>query len=190
MTKIALAIGFIVYCKLGYFSPVVAFILALLSIAISFVIDSKRQATGSTTHAVYPSYGMIVLVVNMLVLTLMWLGNSFIGYTMLTPLETVAAAYLGASVLSLIFLSSEGSSNMLWNFIFGSGGQQTRFQQPATSFVPPPNWRYQCPRCFARVQHAIDICWNCNYGADSDNPVATDTPPKPTAKRIPVKPRD
>lgn len=37
-----------------------------------------------------------------------------------------------------------------------------------TDFVPPPDWRYQCPNCGARVEHQIDVCWNCNYGADGD----------------------
>ena len=35
-----------------------------------------------------------------------------------------------------------------------------------TAFVPPPDWRLQCPVCGARVQHPVDVCWNCNFGAD------------------------
>ena len=38
-----------------------------------------------------------------------------------------------------------------------------------TNFVPPDDWRYQCPACGARVQHQVDVCWNCNYGADGDS---------------------
>lgn len=47
-------------------------------------------------------------------------------------------------------------------------------QEPRTAFVPPNDWKYQCPQCGARVQHKIDICWNCNYGAASN-----DAPPPP-----------
>ena len=36
---------------------------------------------------------------------------------------------------------------------------------------PPASWKFCCPSCNARVQHQIDVCWNCNYGADSDSSV-------------------
>lgn len=43
------------------------------------------------------------------------------------------------------------------------------FAEPSyTDFIPPENWTHQCPRCGARVQYAVDVCWNCNYGADGD----------------------
>ncbi len=42
-------------------------------------------------------------------------------------------------------------------------------QEPKTAFVPPADWTFQCPRCGARVQHRIDICWNCSYGANGDS---------------------
>ena len=50
--------------------------------------------------------------------------------------------------------------------------RQTGLQEPKyDSFVPPVDWRFQCPRCGSRVQHRIDVCWACGYGADgrSDN---------------------
>jgi len=34
-----------------------------------------------------------------------------------------------------------------------------------TGFVPPVTWAFQCPECHSRVEHQIDVCWNCNYGA-------------------------
>lgn len=37
-----------------------------------------------------------------------------------------------------------------------------------TGFAPPSHWQYQCPVCGARVQFAVDVCWNCSYGADGD----------------------
>lgn len=47
----------------------------------------------------------------------------------------------------------------------------TRYPEPQhTGFVPPTTWRYQCPQCWTRVQHAIDVCWNCNYGASPADP--------------------
>ncbi|QDV56225.1 hypothetical protein Mal33_22070 [Rosistilla oblonga] len=41
--------------------------------------------------------------------------------------------------------------------------------EPQTNFVPPAIWQFRCPRCNAGVQHRIDVCWNCLYGADSDS---------------------
>ena len=46
-------------------------------------------------------------------------------------------------------------------------GEITKLPEPRyTTFVPPQDWTYQCPKCGARVQHAIDVCWNCNYGGE------------------------
>ncbi len=33
-------------------------------------------------------------------------------------------------------------------------------------FVPPDDWVHQCPKCGARWEHAVGVCWNCNYGSD------------------------
>ena len=38
-----------------------------------------------------------------------------------------------------------------------------------TDFVPPPDWRFQCPTCGARVKKQMDVCWRCSYGADGDS---------------------
>lgn len=48
--------------------------------------------------------------------------------------------------------------------------RQTGLAEPEyTDFVPPADWCYQCPACGARVEKQIDVCWNCNYGADGDS---------------------
>ncbi|QDU05957.1 hypothetical protein V6x_57010 [Gimesia chilikensis] len=39
--------------------------------------------------------------------------------------------------------------------------------EPVTDFVPPDHWLYQCQRCGARVEHEIDVCWNCGNGNDT-----------------------
>lgn len=45
--------------------------------------------------------------------------------------------------------------------------RQSGLQEPEyDSFVPPRHWRFQCPRCGARVEHRIDVCWRCGYGQD------------------------
>jgi hypothetical protein len=44
------------------------------------------------------------------------------------------------------------------------------FPEPTyMGFVPPGEWRFQCPRCHVRLQFNPDVCWNCNYGADGDS---------------------
>ena len=48
--------------------------------------------------------------------------------------------------------------------------RETGLAEPEyTDFVPPANWRYQCPVCGSRVEKQIDVCWNCSYGHDSDS---------------------
>jgi hypothetical protein len=48
--------------------------------------------------------------------------------------------------------------------------RQTGLAEPEyTNFVPPADWRYQCPVCGARVEKQIDVCWQCSYGANADS---------------------
>jgi hypothetical protein len=48
--------------------------------------------------------------------------------------------------------------------------RQTGLAEPEyTDFVPPTDWRYQCPVCGARVEKQIDVCWQCSYGANGDS---------------------
>lgn len=48
--------------------------------------------------------------------------------------------------------------------------RETGLAEPEyTDFVPPADWRYQCPVCGARVEKQIDVCWRCLYGADGDS---------------------
>lgn len=49
--------------------------------------------------------------------------------------------------------------------------RETGIQEPNTNLVPPADWKFQCPCCGVRVQHQIDVCWNCNYGEDGDSSV-------------------
>ena len=39
---------------------------------------------------------------------------------------------------------------------------------PGGGFVPPASWQYRCPKCDARVEKAVDICWNCAYGSNGN----------------------
>ena len=48
--------------------------------------------------------------------------------------------------------------------------RQTGLAEPEyTDFVPPANWKYQCPTCGARVEKQIDTCWACGYGRNGDS---------------------
>lgn len=48
--------------------------------------------------------------------------------------------------------------------------RQTGLSEPEyTDFVPPADWRYQCPVCGSRVEKQIDVCWRCGYGRDGDS---------------------
>lgn len=44
------------------------------------------------------------------------------------------------------------------------------FAEPEyTNFIPPVDWRFQCPVCGARQQTNFGVCWRCDYGADGDD---------------------
>lgn len=44
------------------------------------------------------------------------------------------------------------------------------FEEPVyTDFVPPDDWKYQCPVCGARQPYDFGVCWMCGYGADGDS---------------------
>lgn len=48
--------------------------------------------------------------------------------------------------------------------------RETGLAEPEyTDFVPPADWRYQCPVCGARVEKQIDVCWQCGYGRGGDS---------------------
>lgn len=48
--------------------------------------------------------------------------------------------------------------------------RETGLREPEyDSFVPPSHYKFQCPRCGARVEHRIDVCWACGYGEDGDS---------------------
>lgn len=47
--------------------------------------------------------------------------------------------------------------------------RETGMAEPRTSFVPPASWKFQCPACGARQPSRICVCWNCDYGQDSDS---------------------
>lgn len=44
------------------------------------------------------------------------------------------------------------------------------FEEPEyTDFIPPADWKYQCPVCGARQPFDYGVCWLCGYGADGDD---------------------
>ena len=47
--------------------------------------------------------------------------------------------------------------------------RRTGMDEPRSNQTVPGSWQFRCPQCNARVQHRVDVCWNCNYGADSNN---------------------
>lgn len=47
--------------------------------------------------------------------------------------------------------------------------RETGTAEPQTTFRPPPSWKFQCPVCEARQSTRVCVCWNCEYGADSDS---------------------
>ena len=69
------------------------------------------------------------------------------------------------------FLRSGGDpyfASLPWPFNPDSRATRvTGIREPKTPFVPPDDWRFQCPNCGARVQHRIDVCWNCGYGSNT-----------------------
>lgn len=47
--------------------------------------------------------------------------------------------------------------------------RETGMAEPNTAFRPPASWKFQCPVCGAKQPSRVCVCWNCDYGADSDS---------------------
>jgi hypothetical protein len=106
------------------------------------------------------------------------------GTTFLTPMQTTFAACATAAVIRIICIGVETFTHWVhdrfvypvWDRLAERGwGLPPREQIPLLppepsyiSFVPPRHWRFRCPVCGARVEHRLDVCWNCGYGADGD----------------------
>lgn len=134
------------------------------------------------------------VVVFVIYLPLSWLWNAVTGTNFWKPWEMAISAVLTVAVFGGLawLITNFGMAllfggNSQYRAYRNSGGdpffdslprvfnpysqtvRQTRMDEPQTNFVPPASWQFRCPQCGARVQHRIDVCWNCSYGQDSDS---------------------
>lgn len=166
LTQVALAFGSVTFWMLGLWGGLAAAILAIACVGLVELFGTNRKRF-------FPAYGKVVLIAAAVFLPLLHLINQTSQF--MTFWQMMGAVYVGSTFAYILLRFSEEIGNMLariFGYIFGSGHKstegpplRTRIPQPKyKEFVPPASWVYQCPRCGARVQHAIDVCWNCNYG--------------------------
>jgi len=145
----------------------------------------------SRTWLVFRMFGTIFVIV--FLISLFW--NTLSGTNMfpvhvvfwvsvvLTSLFT-GAGWVGVTVGSQVLLKNDPEfqnwkqrggrpywDNIGWPVNTSSDiERETGLAEPKyTDFVPPVEWRYQCPVCGSRVEKKIDVCWQCGYGRDGDN---------------------
>lgn len=180
-----------------------AFMFIVVGLVVSFMRDSWMQSRGQ--GRMLPGYGVICLMATAVLSVPMFLMYMMIGRAFLGFWETIFCAGITSAFVRLVSLSCEGFAvNVLSPLvdpffnIFGFNGNKWNnsgndihytlpYPEPIYSnFVPPPTWGYQCPVCHARLQYSVDICWNCNYGA---NQVVEPTNPTDPQPYVPVEPR-
>ncbi|TWU41864.1 hypothetical protein [Novipirellula artificiosorum] len=123
-----------------------------------------------------------------------WMGNHAAGRTYFSFADTIICAFWITLIITAVFWSCLWFASQLvlddpdyrqWTIagghyfwdtlpaILNPDSEMIRnggFVEPSyTDFTPPPHWQHQCPVCGARVEHAVDVCWNCCYGADGDS---------------------
>jgi len=185
LTKLAIVVTGIVFTTTGFVNPVIAFLLTGLALILSFNRDSYLRTFGSYLRLtgkprMLPTLGTLWLI-SMLILHLFSAFVSLSGGTkFMAPVHLTLTACVVAFFVRVICIGIEGSVNWgcetyvdpLIDRFVGSLGQRTRNSnglppEPIyTAFVPPSHWGFRCPCCGARVQYAIDVCWNCDYGAN------------------------
>lgn len=183
LTKLAIVVTGIVFTTTGI-NPVVAFLFTGLALVLSVKRDSYLRAHGSFMRLtgqprMLPTFGALWLISMLILLTLSGFVSLAGGSPFMSSVHVTLTACLVALFVRVICIGIESSVNwgcekyvdpLIDRFVGSSGSQIIRRSnglppEPIyTSFVPPSHWDYRCPCCGARVQHAIDICWNCDYG--------------------------
>lgn len=123
--------------------------------------------------AVFLRSCFIVFVIYMILSTL-W--NWMSGTDFWTPFEMLVSA-----VLTVAFFGGIAwlITNVGMGLLFGRKSEYRAYQDnggdPFIDSLPrlfqsgESNWRFLCPVCGSAVQHRIDICRHCGYGADGDS---------------------
>ncbi|PHQ34828.1 hypothetical protein CEE69_13230 [Rhodopirellula bahusiensis] len=139
-------------------------------------------------------FGRSIVIVFVIYMTMEWAWNTATGTSFWKPWEMAISA-----VLSVAFFGGLAwlITNVGMGLLFGGNPEYRAYRstggdpffdslprifnrdsqtvcasgmdEPQTDFDPPASWKFRCPRCNARVQHRIDVCWSCPYGQDSDS---------------------
>ncbi len=180
LTKLAIVVTGIAFTTTGIMNSGVAFLLTALALVFSLKRDRYLRTHGSFVRLtgkprMLPTFGALWLISMLILHTLRGFVSAAGGSPFMTPVHITLTACLVALFVRVICIGIEGSVNWgcenyvdpIIDRLSGSSGPLYRPRPPEptyTSFVPPSHWRYLCPCCGARVQYAIDICWNCDYG--------------------------
>ena len=131
---------------------------------------------------------IIVFLISMFWNTLSWMAGAGTMFPMAVAfwvaVVLTVSGWTGATVGSTVFLRNhEGHQNWkkrggrpFWDTVGWPINTATDIERETgiaepeyTTWTPPAHFKYQCPKCGSRVEKKIDVCWNCNYGADGDS---------------------
>lgn len=196
LSKVAIVITVVMMAIVGIVSPIVAVLLGTIGVVASFVRDANLKQRGIVRRL--PALGWVWVLALVVAGLLMAAVRLLAGQKVLETPAIIMLAGLVSIGVRAICIGVDGF--VAWIFtIFGPlidrvlallfGTSLARNDQVAlretqeyrtaiaepdySSFVPPPHWRYQCPRCGARVEYKIDVCWNCGYGSTAINSPVT-----------------
>lgn len=155
------------------------------------IFDSHSLRSSTLRASKARIFARSIVIVFVIYTTMAWAWNAATGTRFWTPWEMAISAILTVAFFgSLAWLIASFGMTLLFGGkpeyrayrnsggdpffdslprIFNPDSRQTERDEPQTDFVPPVSWQFRCPQCNARVQHRIDVCWNCRYGADNDN---------------------
>lgn len=188
LTKIAIVISGVSTARVGFLSPMAAALMVVVGLILSFLRDHRLRTRGRWMREtgeprMLPTFGIMWVLSVLLWYPFVAFLN--IAGTSLTPIQTMFGACLTAAGVRSVAIAAETLTHWLHEKFIDPLWEQVAESWPADStaeafplippephystFVPPSYWRFRCPACGARVEHRLDVCWNCGYGADGDS---------------------
>jgi len=188
LSKVAIVVTFISLAQVGYVSGVAAVSLGALGVVASFFRDANLRRRGIIRKL--PALGWVWALSLLVAVPLMAAVRLLADREVLNVPSIFVMAGIVSIGVRVICIGVEGCVDWIFTIIWplldrvvasipgtSPASDQATVHSPQEyrtvlteplydAFVPPANWRYQCPRCGARVEHKIDVCWNCKYGAD------------------------
>lgn len=209
LTKIAIVLSGLIFC--GFMNPIFGLAFMITGLILSSARDAKLARRRQ--KRMLPGFGAVWFIAFGVVFAFLVLVGGLGGRMPMsapTALLCVTVASIWVRIISILV---EGGVRTLLEVLLGpfigwdnialdqvqeqldnGTWSKRREEGPWPGWYPPDytgplNWEYSCPVCRAKARHAIDVCWNCNYGGQQ--PPLTPLPPinGPAPRTGPVNPR-